>query len=336
VEAVLAGERVHLPLPAAPLGVRVLRGNGWRAPAGAPVDTEGERFAVRHARFHPASRWLVGRGADPGEVVTVHVSSDVGDRTIRTHRFAGRVLAAAASGRRLVVLHELGGALRVSRSGGPVPGWDEMRLPLHAFGIDEDAVRTATEGPLWVQHQALGGLWVRTPAGWLEVHPSGAATPHPTVVAVRPDPTAGAHVSATLADGVLRTGRSVVDGLPADAPVLSSDGWVAVEREPRCWTLVDRRGARHDLRTGPGDARPVGVVVVDGRPHLVTPTVAGLLTRLVGPGRNSTLPFPTVERRRAAVHPSRPLVAFDTGDGALEIHDVAESRRVRTCRGSLA
>lgn len=332
---VLAGEGVHLPLPPHPVGVRVLRGEGFRripAAGSDPQDSAAVPF-LRSAGFTGTSRKLVGRGVGEGDVVTADVGAGARPARVRVHRFSGAVIAASVSGRRMIVVHQHRAAVKVSVVGRRLGDWHGVTIPREMWGLSSADLAEIVAGPPQPVHHAGGSLWIRISAGWYLVDPSLDVVPAAATVLVTPTgPDSVTEVGRQPAG--LWTRHGVLGDVSADAPAVGGGGWVAAQADPGRWVLVGPGNGRHELRVASGD-EPVGLVTLSAVPHLVVRSAAGLLLRLVGPGGTRTLTGLSGEVQRLSVHPSLPILARDLDDGRVEIHDLLASTRLGVFSGSL-
>jgi hypothetical protein len=339
VEVRLAGETVHLPLPPGDVAVRTLRGNGFRQDRRTAPAPDTSAVVLHRARFAGTSPRLVGRGDEPGQVLTARPGPPDPRRRPHLRTFRGTALAAGVTGGRLVVMSQHEEGVEVSVVGKRLGRWDAVRFPTSALGLPADELAQVARGPLLPAHHAGGVLWLRLPSGWFELGVDGTVVPHPEtelVTPVGPDELTHA-VRPPSAPTRLWTPSGTIDDVPAGARVVGSGRWVAVELEPGRWTVgsAARGPARLDLRTPPADD-VVGLVVLSGAPHLAVLSASGVVLRLVGAAGSRTLTKLSGVRQKVALHPTLPLLARDLGDGVVEVSHLGTGARQGTVPGSLA
>jgi hypothetical protein len=334
VDVVLAGERVRLPVPPSREALRVLRGHGFRREAAAPVrPTRGDgEHVLRDAVLTSAGTSLVGRGRDAYELVTARLTGDRTRAVPRALRFPGTVVAAGATGRRLVVLHAAAGGVTVTVLGKHLGTWDGTRVEGAALRIPE--AELAGTAVLASVHQDQRELWVGWPSGWRLLSGTDGVTVAPHAVAVVPRSADGVAVAMRTGDRVVAAGFRAVDAAPG-ARVVGGGGWLAVEVADGTWRLVHPHHRPADVELPAGSA-VVGLVVLAGTPQLVTVSPGGLLLRLAGSGAAQTLTSLCGTQQKVAVHQVRPLLARDVGAGEIELHDLERGVRLGTYPGNLA
>lgn len=333
VEVTLAGERVHLPVPPAPVSVRVLRGEGFR-PARHHADGAQDGAArVRAAAF--AGPYLLGRGDDDRTVRVAYLGDEPKRERSREVSTRGVVLAAVAMPRRVVVLHQHADGVEVRVHGRSLRSWGGVVLPVEVAGVPVPDLAATGAGPLWPAHHDNGALLVRLPSGWHHLADDGRVAPVPSLLDVAPHDAGNVRLLSRVGDNLLHAaGR--VDGVPRDAVVRWGGGWVAWTTDLAHWRLAGPRGARAEVRTSAQDA-VVGVVAAPAGPRLVARSGAGLLVRLVGPdGATTPRRLRADLPQRVVVHPGLPLVARDAGGGTVVVDDVTTDRTIATVPGSLA
>jgi hypothetical protein len=332
----LAGEGVHLPLLPHPIGLRVLRGEGFRHTRAARSAQKGGTAVpfIRNAGFSGTSRKLVGRGTQDGDVVTADVGSGPRPARVREQRFPGTVVAASVTGRRMIVVHQHGAAVKVSVVGRRLGDWHGLSFPREVLGLSSTDLAEIVAGPPLPVHHAGGSLWIRLPSGWHMVGPSSDVVPATSTAVVTPTgPDSVTHV-VRLPSAGLWTQAGRIEGVAAAAPVVAGAGWVAVQVGLGRWRLVGPGGLRHEFSVTPGD-EPAGLVTLSNVPHLVVRSAAGLLLRLTGPGGTRTLTGLSGAAQRVSVHPTMPILARDLADGRVEVHDLSNGTRLGVFSGSL-
>lgn len=341
VDVVLAGERVHLPVPSAPEALRVLRGNGFRrtgaGPEGRPARRPGTGSAAALADGEPvlhdavltgAGEVIVGRGREASELVVARVVAEEEKRRPRVRRLRGPALAVGATGRRLIVLTAAPGGAVVDVVGKQLRGWGGAFVDAAALASgEEDLTPGARLAPV---HHDQGSLWVGWPSGWRRLAHGAVDVP---AVAVLPRSGDTVVVAVPGADrtSFVHPGRLVV---PAGARVVGGGaGWAGIEAGDGTWWLAHARHERREV-TVAADAEVVGLVVLSDVPHLVTVTEG--VPELVGPLAGDLLRGMSGVPCRVAVHPVHPWLARDVGEGEIELHDLDRDVRIATYPGNLA
>lgn len=336
VEVALGGERVQLPVPPAPEALRVLRGEGFRrdpGPGRRPAVRPGEHV-IRDAVLTSAGRSLLGRGSDPSELVVARIVPDGAKATARVRRLPGPVLAAGATGRRLVVLHAVAGGAVVSVLGKHLGRWDDTFIEgsaLHLADTEQDPA--AVLSPM---HHHQGELWVGWPSAWRLLSRTGEVSVVPRAVAVVPRSGGDVVVAVRGGDGTVgAVGYSAV-AAPTGALVVGGGGWLGVQTADERWRLLHTHLGSAEVDVPPA-ARVAGLVVLGGAPHLVTISAGALVLRLVRPGAQPrTLTALSGAHQRIAVHQVEPWLARDLGEGEIELHDLDGGVRIATFPGNLA
>ncbi|GIG19282.1 hypothetical protein Cch01nite_00060 [Cellulomonas chitinilytica] len=335
VDVVLAGERVRLPVPPAPEALRVLRGQGFRREAVPRRRTTRDGgLVLRDAILTGSGHALVGRGQGRHELVTARIVEDQLKAMPRVRRLPGPVVAAGATGRRLVVLHATAGGATVTVLGKQLRTWDGTFLEGSTLRLTEaELAGAAVLAPV---HHHQGELWVGWPSAWHLLSLSTGVTVAPQAVAVVPkDGDQVVVAMRNVQDKVGAAGFGAV-AAPPDARVVSGGGWLAVETGGGTWRLVHTRHRQLDVGTRPG-SDVVGLVELDaGEPHLVTISAGQIVLRLVTRGAERTLTSLSGAHQRVAVHPVRPWLARDLGEGEIELHDLRRGVRIATYPGNLA
>lgn len=316
VEVAVNGGRVELPLPPAPVALRVLRAEGFAPRAQKAANAEpGVPSTLRHPFFPSASRRLLARGAGPGELVSVQIPSLPGERVRpRLHRFSGQVLAASFLGRRLVALVDDGGTVSIEIVGkGFREGFTKKELQL-ALGM---ASADAGLDPLFMHSGDLlwpsdHGLWRMDHSGWRQ---DGRITQLTAASSHRFDPPH--YVCVRDADKLICLGGRILE-VPKEQLVVIGAGLCATSSDGERWT-VDGRG----IRIQPGDT-VLGLVADPWRvPALVTLTAGGVLVRVTRAGQNTvTRPMWSGLAAPPRIHPSQPLIVGRRDDGTVVVGDV--------------
>ncbi len=342
----LAGERVHLPLPALDLAVRVLRGQGWRRTA--PTRTSSAGGGLRQMRLPGAAPFLLARGADAHRLVTQRVP-DPGAQTgqPRVRRFPGPVLAASRIGTRWVALVAVDDVLEVRIVGKRLADVDRIRVPLTELGLmSADVDSLAAEPPAELFFRS-GELLVRLGGSWWRLSPAGTFETWGTTVAVSPSTEVDVplvamhfddHLWVALNGGAGRFGP-VQDSGPVPETHLGA-GAIAWQ-DGGGWRLADLvhqtrpitacsaapsspdPGVPVDVDTG---TKVVGVTRIGDVPGLVTVGGGGVLVRFVSRQGTRTLTRWSGGIAPPALHARLPLIAVEREDGVVEVGDLGSGQ----------
>jgi hypothetical protein len=326
VRIAFGGRQIDLSLPDRDIAVRVLRGAGFHRPA---VRTSAGGGPLRAPLFPSTGSYLIARGEDPAEIVSVAVPTG----RIRRHRLPGPVLGASWIGRRLVALTCVDHTLRAVMIGKPLGRLHELAVPLAAVGAsvgDAEAAAKLDLSPLYFQAGDLlgeiGGAWWRM------------STEEPprleSIAALAP----GRQVDNPRLARRTNT-HIVVDGIPRDVQipagadlVLGPANSAAWSLDPTTWRIYTPPAAVSDVAV-PDGSTVIGLVDIGG-PQLVALSTGGLIARLVSPAQTRTLTRWSGGTGKPALHPSQPWLAVPRPDGLIEVADLAANHLLCTIRSS--
>ncbi|MFB7470415.1 hypothetical protein [Kitasatospora sp. NPDC056184] len=316
----------ELPLPAADIAVRALRGAEFRR--AAPTAAAQPPAAAPPGRGLPAftteAPFLLVRGRDAGTVVAVDVR-DVERRHAsavqpKAHRLHGRVIAAGRHGRRLVVLHLAGGRVLRYVSGRPLAGPAELSVDPAELGLGEGLVERLAGRPVLPLLRAGDDLLVPVAGRWRRIAPDGTVTD---------DGPVGRGTERERGFDRFREPRLFARALPPDAArarhLLHADGTAAWSEDGKSWTVQTRTGDRRTLAFRE-NAEVLGLVHDGREPALITWSPGGRLVRAVRADGVRTLSRFSGGDVAPAVHPTLPLIAAETSPGRIAVGDTATGR----------
>ena len=343
----LAGERLHLQLPPSSVAIRVLRGQGWRRQASP--STLAVLRARGGARLSGIAPFLISRGRDVHEIIVQRIP-DAGRPAgrVRTHHFAGPVLAASKLGNRLVALQVVDGSIEARVSGKPLGNVEQIRVPLGDLEMDADGLDRLIAAPPEQLFFRAGDLLVRLDGRWWELSPARTASLQPTVAAVAPSttldvPILAMHVHQQLhvwAHGLAGRFGPVPDSgtVPETHVAAGAIAW----RHDDTWRIADLH--RPWARTvAPGGTQPpdpgielavdeqvtvVGVTRIGGVAGMVTVGSGGLLVKFVTHSGTRVLSQWSNGIAAPALHGLHPLLVVGRDEGLVEVGDL-ESGQVR-------
>lgn len=316
VDVRVDGHRVELALPDGDVGVRALRGAMLRRPAGVgrgtpPAGTSLPGTARTPFVFTGSSPTLLARGDDPAALYRVRIGHGSASR-VKVDRCRGVVVAAAALGRRVLVLVERDGRLRVEVIGKPLGLFDDVSFPADDLGADGD---TEPFPPLGLEH---GTLLTRLGGRWWFLDERGHRAAE-DVLAMSSSRDGQLRVARLRRGGISIGGRQLpgVDVGDARPAVVVGGGLAAWSTEPGRWRFPSGR----EVVLDDGEA-VLGLHEIEGDPALVVLSAAGLALRLRWPAGARTLTAWSGGAHRPSVHPVRPWVAVRRDDGSLEVGDL--------------
>ncbi|MDI2126622.1 hypothetical protein [Yinghuangia seranimata] len=341
--AVGTSDPFDLPLPPPDLALRTLRGGAFRRPS-TPSEQPSDTAALRGLRvpsFTDATTRLLLRGEGPGEVVSVYLPANPGQRSGRPRRYQvpGTALGASWIDHRLVVVYVTYDRLCLWMAGRPWPQVTASEFVADADMVGVTSTYTALAGERPLQPVfALGeGFVTRVGTKWVRLHPGGA------------EPTPYQAMAPSLRRGAepLRTwfvnGRLHVAGWPQPWTTDGVSGHL-LGAGMLAWCTSDRRTwSVHEPLMGSAsitidaDARPIGLIRHEGAPMLVTVSLRGQI-EAVGADSRHALPGwspPTVPTDAPpVVHPTRPLLAAATQDGRIRIGEAYSGKETLVLGGS--
>ncbi|MFF1869833.1 hypothetical protein [Kitasatospora herbaricolor] len=325
----LDGAGTDLPLPAAGIAVRALRGAEFRrasAPtvAGLPADVRGGALPA----FTTDARTLLARGPRTTTLLAVNLpggdSSQVTAVRARRHRLPGPVVAAGRVGRRLIALYADGDRLAPYVSGRPLGGRGGepggFTADLSAFGVDRGLPADLLTRPVLPLLRDGDDLLLPLAGRWWRIAPDGAVTD---------DGETAQGAEGRLPFDRFREPRLCTGPLPPEAAgarhLVHSGATVGWSQDGRTWQLRTGTGTPTRL-TFRENADVIGLVHHGGTPSLITCTRAGRLVRAVRADGVRTLSRFSGGPTPPAVHPSLPLIAAETRPGRIVIGDARTGR----------
>ncbi|MFE2106308.1 hypothetical protein ACFXAF_10615 [Kitasatospora sp. NPDC059463] len=323
----------ELPLPAADIAVRTLRGAEFRRTgptAAAPSPTTGPSGRSLPA-FTTEAPFLLARGRDAGTLRSVDVR-DVEQRhrgavQSRTHRLNGRVIAAGRTGRRLITLNLHRGRVLRHVIGRPLAGPAELSLDPARLGLDEGLVARLADRPVLPLLRAGDDLLVPLAGRWRRIAPDGTVTD---------DGPVGYGTERERGFDRFREPRLFGRALPPEAArarhLLHADGTAAWSEDGKHWTARTPRGDERRLAFRE-KAEVLGLVHVGHEPALITWSPGGRLVRAIRTDGVRTLSRFSGGSVAPAVHPTLPLIAAETSMGRLVVGS-ALSGRIHQVLGS--
>ncbi|MFE7558264.1 hypothetical protein [Kitasatospora sp. NPDC057500] len=325
----------QLPLPAAGIAVRALRGAEFRrtGPAAAPP-TEAPAAGPR-GRWLPAftteAPFLLARGRHTGTLFAMDVR-DVEQRHPGTgqsklHRLNGRVIAAGRTGRRLITLNLHRGRVVRHVIGRPLAGPAELSVDPAELGLDEGlAARLATR-PVLPLLRAGDDLLAPVAGRWRRITPDGR---------VADDGPVGPGTERERGFDRFREPRLFDRTLPPEAfrarHLLHADRAAAWSEDGKRWTARTPRGDERRLSFRE-KAEVIGLVLDGLEPALITWSSEGGVVRAIRADGVRTLSRFSGGATAPAVHPALPVIAAELPSGPLvignantgRIHDVIRS-----------
>ncbi|MFE6871286.1 hypothetical protein ACFVFS_32600 [Kitasatospora sp. NPDC057692] len=316
----------ELPLPAADIAVRALRGAEFRR--AAPTAAARSAAAAPPGRGLPAftteAPFLLTRGRDAGTVVAVDVrdierrhGSDVRPKA---HRLHGRVIAAGRHGRRLIALHLAGGRVLRHVSGRPLAGPAALSVDPAELGLGEGLLERLAGRPVLPLLRTGDDLLVPVAGRWRRIAPDGTVTD---------DGPVGRGTERERGFDRFREPRLFARALPPAAArarhLVHADGTAAWSEDGKHWTVRTRTGDERRLSFRE-NAEVLGLVHDGREPALITWSPGGRLVRAVRADGVRTLSRFSGGDLAPAVHPTLPLIAAETSSGRIVVGDAANGR----------
>ncbi|WP_406193811.1 hypothetical protein OH807_03665 [Kitasatospora sp. NBC_01560] len=332
----LAGTVAELPLPAAEIAVRALRGAEFRrAAAAAVVGLPAETGGGARPAFTTTARTLLARGRRATTLLAVNLPSGDGSHAdpvrARRHELPGPVVAAGRTGRRLIALYAAGDRLVPYVSGRPFSGRGGepggFTADLAAFGVDRALSTELLTRPVLPLLRGGDDLLLPLAGRWWRITPDGTVTD---------DGAVGRGTGAPSHFDRFREPRLYGGHLPPEAVdarhLVHSGATVGWSEDGRTWELRTASGARERISFRE-NADVVGLVHHGTVPALVTCTRSGRLVRAVRPDGVRTLSRFSGGTTPPAVHPTLPLIAAETRPGRIVVGD-AQTGRIHHLIGS--
>ncbi|MER6361739.1 hypothetical protein [Kitasatospora sp. NPDC001527] len=323
----LDGTEFELPLPAADIAVRALRGAEFRR-GGPTAVTPPPRETGALGRGLPAftteAPFLLTRGRDARTLVAVDVR-DVEQRhrtavQSKAHRPGGQVIAAGRFGRRLIALHLVRGRVHRYVSGRPLAGPEDLIVDPAELGLDEGLVERLAARPVLPLLRAGGDLLVPAAGRWRRIAPDGTVTD---------DGPVGRGTERERGFDRFREPRLFERTPQPDAVrarhLLHAGGTAAWSEDGKRWTLWSRLGDERRL-TFREQAEVIGLVHAGREPMLITWSPGGRMVRAIRADGVRTLSRFSGGTTAPAVHPTLPLIAAETHFGRIVVGDATTGR----------
>ncbi|MCX4689982.1 hypothetical protein OG401_37790 [Kitasatospora purpeofusca] len=318
---------VELPLPAADIAVRALRGAEFRrkgpvlvpAPAGA-VGTPGRALPV----FTTDATVLLTRGRREGTLLATDVrrSEHKHAAVTRTkaHHLNGQVIAAGRTGRRLFALHLHRGRVLRYVSGRQVGGAAEFVVDPAFLGLDGTVAEVLAGRPLLPLLCSGDDLLVPVAGRWRRIAPDGAVTDDGPV----DDRAEGPHGFERFREPRLFDRTPQREALRAPH-LVHAGGTAAWSHDGRTWTVWTRLG--DERRLSFRKKVLVAGLVHDGRePVLITWSPDSRMVRAIRHNSTRTLSRFSGGTAPPAVHPTEPLIAAEVRPGRVVVGDATTGR----------
>ncbi|MFJ4668470.1 hypothetical protein [Kitasatospora purpeofusca] len=327
---------LELPLPAADIAVRALRGAEFRrngpvlvpAPADA-VGPSGRALPV----FTTDATLLLARGRGEGTLLAtdVRVTAHKHDALTRTkaHHLNGQVIAAGRTGRRLFALHLHRDRVLRYVSGRKVGGAAEFVVDPAFLGLDGTVAEALASRPVLPLLCSGDDLLVPVAGRWRRIAPDGAVTDDGPVGRRAEGP----HGFERFREPRLFDRTPQREALRAPH-LVHAGGTAAWSEDGRTWTVRTRLG--DERRLSFREKALVAGLVHDGRePVLITWSPDSRMVRAIRYNSTRTLSRFSGGAAPPAVHPTEPLIASEFSPGRVVVGD-ATTGRIHHVIGSYA
>ncbi|MFE7190456.1 hypothetical protein [Kitasatospora sp. NPDC057541] len=316
----------ELPLPAADIAVRALRGAEFRRAAPKPVTPSPAAAPLGRGlpTFTTEAPFLLARGRDAGTLLAVDVR-DIERRHggvvgPKAHRVNGQVIAAGRHGRRLIALHLAQGRVLRYVSGRPLAGPAELSVEPAELGLDEGLVARLAGRPVLPLLRAGDDLLLPVAGRWRRIAPDGTVTD---------DGPVGRGTERERGFDRFREPRLVERALLPEAAqarhLVHAGGTAAWSEDGKHWTVWTRLGDERRLAFRE-NAEVLGLVHDGREPALITWSAGGRLIRAVRADGVRTLSRFSGGTVPPAVHPALPLIAAETSSGRIVVGDATTGR----------
>ncbi|MFB8236991.1 hypothetical protein ACFC58_10635 [Kitasatospora purpeofusca] len=318
---------LELPLPAADIAVRALRGAEFRrngpvlvpAPADA-VGPPGRAMPV----FTTDATVLLTRGRHEGTLLATDVRLTEHKHTAVTrtkaHRLNGQVIAAGRTGRRLFALHLHRGRVLRYVSGRQVGGAAGFVVDPAFLGLDATVAEVLAGRPLLPLLRSGDDLLVPVAGRWRRIAPDGAVTDDGPV-----DQRAeGPHGFERYREPRLLE-RAPQPGERLARHLVHAGGTVAWSEDGKCWYVRTRLGEDRRLSFRE-NARVVGLVHDRREPVLITWSPDTRMVRAIRCDSTRTLSRFSGGTAPPVVHPTEPLIASEYPPGRVVVGDATTGR----------
>ncbi|MET8697942.1 hypothetical protein ABZW10_03530 [Kitasatospora sp. NPDC004723] len=316
----------ELPLPAADIAVRTLRGAEFRRAAPKPATPSPAAAPLGRGlpAFTTEAPFLLARGRDAGTLLAVDVR-DIERRHggvvgPKAHRVNGQVIAAGRHGRRLIALHLAQGRVRRYVSGRPLAGPAELSVDPAGLGLDEGLVARLAGRPVLPLLRAGDDLLLPVAGRWRRIAPDGTVTD---------DGPVGRGTERERGFDRFREPRLVERALRPEAErarhLVHAGATAAWSEDGKHWTVWTRLGDERRLSFRE-NAEVLGLVHDGREPALITWSAGGRLIRAVRADGVRTLSRFSGGTVPPAVHPTLPLIAAETSSGRIVVGDATTGR----------
>ncbi|MFE6748624.1 hypothetical protein ACFVGM_22425 [Kitasatospora purpeofusca] len=323
----LGRTELELPLPAADIAVRALRGAEFRRNGPALVPTPADAVGPP-GRAMPAfttdATVLLTRGRHEGILLATDVrQSDHRHAAVtrtKAHRLNGQVIAAGRTGRRLFALHLHRGRVLRYVSGRQVGGAAEFAVDPAFLGLDATVAEVLASRPLLPLLRSGDDLLVPVAGRWRRIAPDSAVTDDGPV-----DRRAeGPHGFERFREPRLFE-RTPQRDAPQARHLVHAGGTAAWSEDGRHWTVWTRLG--EERRLSFREKAWVAGLVHDGRePVLITWSPDSRMVRAIRYNSTRTLSRFSGGTAPPAVHPTEPLIASEFSPGRVVVGDATTGR----------
>ncbi|WP_051755134.1 hypothetical protein [Kitasatospora purpeofusca] len=318
---------VELPLPAADIAVRALRGAEFRRTGPvlvpAPADAAGPPGRALPA-FTTDATVLLTRGRREGTLLAtdVRLTEHKHDAVTRTkaHHLNGQVIAAGRTGRRLFALHLHRGRVLRYVSGRQVGGAAEFAVDPAFLGLDGTVAEALASRPLLPLLRSGDDLLVPVAGRWRRIAPDGAVTDDGPVDRRAEGPHGfERHREPRLLERAPQPGERLARHL------VHAGGTAAWSEDGRLWYVRTRLGEDRRLSFRE-NAQVVGLVHDRREPVLITWAPDSRMVRAIRYNSTRTLSRFSGGTAPPAVHPTEPLIASEFSPGRVVVGDATTGR----------
>ncbi|WUQ81961.1 hypothetical protein OHA16_02610 [Kitasatospora purpeofusca] len=324
----------ELPLPAADIAVRALRGAEFRRNGPALVPTPADAAGPPGRAlpvFTTDAPFLLTRGRHGGILLATDVRQSEHKHAAVTrtkaHHLNGQVIAAGRTGRRLFALHLHRGRVLRYVSGRQVGGDAEFVVDPAFLGLDGTVAEVLASRPVLPLLRSGDDLLVPVAGRWRRIAPDGAVTDDGPV-GHRAE---GPHGFERYREPRLFERTPQPDALGA-RHLVHAGGTAAWSENGRTWTVWTRLGDERRLSFRE-NALVVGLVHDRREPVLITWSPDSRMVRAIRYDGTRTLSRFSGGTAPPAVHPTEPLIATERPPGRVVVGD-ATTGRIRYVIGS--
>ncbi|MEK2490262.1 hypothetical protein WN990_11910 [Kitasatospora purpeofusca] len=318
---------IELPLPAADIAVRALRGAEFRrkGPVLVPVPADaagppGRALPV----FTTDATVLLTRGRREGTLLATDVRQSEHKHAAVTrtkaHRLNGQVIAAGRTGRRLFALHLHRDRVLRYVSGRQVGGAAEFAVDPAFLGLDATVAEVLAGRPLLPLLCSGDDLLVPVAGRWRRIAPDGAVTDDGPV----DERAEGPHGFERFREPRLFE-RAPQPGEQLARHLVHAGGTAAWSEDGGRWHVRTRLGEERQLSFR--KKALVAGLVHDGRePVLITWSPDSRMVRAIRYDGVRTLSRFSGGTAPPAVHPTEPLIAAEVRPGRVVVGDATTGR----------